>query len=567
MKYVKALAALLCILTLTGCSTQTDTSAPTEPVTETAAETEALTGPETEAPTETVIPAPPPLSEKAAAWLYDTLVPQYGLSGLTSYDAAQPTPKSAQGVVSALERDFTGDGTPDLLIVRQDAQACILDLYTPTGESYALADSCTCLAAENTPAPVVSLSVHDSLLLVSTTTDNGHKNDDPAPYYQRYTVLSAADGSFAETAVLQYVSEKLSGENQRTYDFYINGKLQSPASDYYAQFTQYAQASLDALREGGIRIPDTEVMTDMIASGQIIRIVSGMFQEQQDIMRHDYFTDSIVTAIDFTALQREQNASTPEEIAYRFLRTDLIPAYGLSDSYATYDLAHHQEKGISPEFPHNAQGIISALVTDLTGDDKPELLTVRAERTSLIIDWYRIGNDTCTLAASRELNTLLPYLYLQDGRLLLLSDYGTDETHNGMDITALSLTENGLKETLHLVQSCTPDKESLTIDGEEYAAAPDVFDADKAAMLVQEALDRAGICYDSEPPYFGHYCYMPIKLSDSWLILSPGGAGAYRDVNFWDRTRLHERLLGLSRLDTPLYDPSQISTSKPDTAS
>ncbi|MCR4643944.1 MAG: hypothetical protein K5695_00855 [Oscillospiraceae bacterium] len=563
MKKAKILAAMLCALTLTGCSTQTATSAPTEPVTEPMTEATAAATETADTVPIAEIPAPPQLSEKAAAWHYDALVPQYGLSELTSYEEEQVPPGSAQGIVSAVERDFTEDGTPDLLVVRQDAQACILDLYTPMDDSYTLSDSYTCCMAENTPAPIVSISAQDSLLLVSTITKTECENGDPDTHYRRYAVLIAADGTFVETAVLQFVSKKLPGDNQRTDNYYINGKLQTfTADNYHEQFIQTAQASLDALRSGGIRIPDTEVMTDLTNLWHIVRIVSGMIQEQEDIMRHDYASSNTIAAVDFTGLQREQTASTPEEIAYRFVRSDLIPAYGLSDCYATFDLANHQDKGIAPEIPHDAQGIISALVTDLTGDDQPELLTVRAERTILVIDWYRIGNDTCTLAASRELNTLLPYLYLQDGRLLLLSDYGTDETHNGMDITALSLTENGLKETLHLVQSCTPDKESLTIDGEEYAAAPDVFDADKAAMLVQEALDRAGICYDSEPPYFGHYCYMPIKLSDSWLILSPGGAGAYRDVNFWDRTRLHERLLGRIALNAPLYVPPEGSSSK-----
>lgn len=516
------------------------------------------------------VPSAPLLSEQAADYLHDTLVPQYGLSELSPYDAAQAPPESAQGILSAAEQDFTGDGTPDLLVVRQDEAGCLLELYIRTNDGYALTDIYPCVAAENIPAAVVNVSAQDDLLLVSAKTKPDYTIDDPAPHYQRFAVLSTADGSFAETAVLQYVSEKLAGDPEhRTGDFFINGKLQAPGEgNIHEQFAQQAQASLDALRSGGVRIPDTEILTDMYMTGQIIRIVSGMIPEQRDMMRHDYTTTNTVTAVDFTGLERQQSASTPEEVAYRFLRSRLIPVYGLSDSHATFDLAHHQEKGLALEYPHDAQGIVSAHVTDLNGDGSPELLTVRAERTSLVIDWYRIGDDTCTWAASRKLAGILPRIYLQDGLLILNSYTETNDSYT-TELSALRLTDDGLEEALHIVQQSTPDKESLSINGEEISAEPDALDADMAEQLVREALDNAGIRFESaeyyiasEQPYDYPCNFLSIHIpDDAGALLTHGGFGAYRDVYFSDHTRLHLRLLGEWTLDAPLWNPLSSASS------
>ena len=536
---MKPFLPLLLALALTGCSAGTERSTPdavpeTVPVADVTAGETAEVPAVTEAPTEK--PTAPP--SEAMRYLQDALVPLYGLSELTPYSPKQAPPASALGILSAVEQDFTGDGTPDLLIVRQDETACLLDLYTRTGADYDLAYSYTCCSAADQPAALVHLSQQDDLLLV-----NGSD-----ALHRRYAVLRATDSGFEETAVLGYArSEDYSNVSYTINDVPQELKMDQPGvEDRLSPFGELAAHSCDALRSGGVRIPETEALTDISYSSNAIRTVSGMIQEQKDIFRHDlsdrFSDDSTAFGIDFTGLPREQAADSPEKIARRFLRTELIPAWGLSDPGATYDLAWHEDRGIEPELPHDAQGIVGAFVQDFGGT--PVLLTIRAERTTLVLDSYRIGDNTCTPLASRTLPGCATRIYRQ-GDLLLADHFRNGTNSYTAELTALRLTADGLEDVLHIVQSDTPGKETLLIDGAEVMTAADVLDPDSVKGTVQAALGKAGIrCEDvsyliaSELPYEASCDMLVFTLSDEDSILTLGGFGAYRDVWLEDKTGL-----------------------------
>ena len=521
------------------------------------------------------------LSDRAANYLYETLVPQYGMSDLPHHragdesDALLPVPESAQGILSAVEYDFTGDGSSDLLTARQDETACILELYTLSGASYQPAGSYVCHTGEDTPTYLAQISAQDGLLLIRPQNRLHALNDDTEDYLDRFTVLKADSAGFSESAVLEQIIKYRPGSEPRiTFHYKINGSEPIAASDYVdlEDFEQVVRQSNDVLRSAGVRIPDAAVLTTNYRATNVIPTVLGMIQEQHDILRHIYENGHSTVCIDFTGLQRELPASTPEEIAYRYLRTDLIPAYGLSDLYATFYFPDDTESSTERQLPYTAQGIIGALVRDLTGDGIPELMTIRAERTCLVIDFYRIQDGTCIPLTSRTVQNLQPKIALQNGQLLIEQYTAAGATYT-TDLTVLRLTDTGTEETLHIFYSDSPERESFTIDGTETAGAHDSFDQDEVTQLVQQALERVGLRCEYERN--GVHCdvihYVPGKeraysslyfdFSGSGQLLSMGGFGAWLDAYYSDYTEMQRYFLGEAAADGLGDDPPESSSA------
>lgn len=163
MKPIRFTPLLLTLLLLTGCGKTAPqpaedeeddiivlTDAPTETTEEeTEATTELPTETETEAP-ETTEAAPLFDDPEEQLWynIREVLIPEYGLSDTDYFDPEQgekiiAPPESTQGIISACVRDFFGDETPELLLIRSEGYELLCDLYT-------LADDGTCEQVDET---------------------------------------------------------------------------------------------------------------------------------------------------------------------------------------------------------------------------------------------------------------------------------------------------------------------------------------------------------------------------------------------------------------------------------
>lgn len=181
---------LFLALLLTGCSMQTDTSAPESP-------TETLADPAVdslaESPAETESTALPPVDhpeDAAYTFIRDTLIPHYGLSkpwtviqpitykgtGFTCKDL----PAEAHGIISAVVQDFDGNGDPEIVTLMLKHHSFILELYCPFDGTYALCGVYAFLTYWDNVSYNPKLWVQDDLLLMtndSLTCDPAHEQD------------------------------------------------------------------------------------------------------------------------------------------------------------------------------------------------------------------------------------------------------------------------------------------------------------------------------------------------------------------------------------------------------
>ncbi|MCR4644954.1 MAG: hypothetical protein K5695_06040 [Oscillospiraceae bacterium] len=292
-------------------------------------------------------------------------------------------------------------------------------------------------------------------------------------------------------------------------------------------------------------------------------------------------------AVTETVLVTEAPVDDPEEAAYAYIRSTLLPQYGLSatdtllaifvDDYDTE--RRYQWFDHSDPIPAEAQGLIAAAVRDLSGDSVPELVTLRAEDWSLILDAYRIGNDTCTPLGSFTVCTysphedFFPYVWMQDDLLLVESYVGTFsiieqdgyKTNRSDEqlttFTALHVTDNGFEAAVTLTGGYTADKVICTVGDEDLSAAPGEADIDRANALAAEALDALGIRYKKDPPqpFYNYYeapddafCDAEGLAFRSTLSVGPPDGVQYlmtiitwdsrREIEFHDNTQLHKRL-------------------------
>ena len=95
------------------------------------------------------IPTVPPADDPeslAKRFISEVLVLNYGVSESVTFEQvdldgsgnALPPPKVSEGLISAVIRDFTGDGTPELVTVREQDWSYIIDTYTLLDDGYAL---------------------------------------------------------------------------------------------------------------------------------------------------------------------------------------------------------------------------------------------------------------------------------------------------------------------------------------------------------------------------------------------------------------------------------------------
>ena len=117
--------------------------------------------------------------------------------------------------------------------------------------------------------------------------------------------------------------------------------------------------------------------------------------------------------------------------AYTYIRDELIPLYGLSDlqpfASICWDYNAPEVGALAP--PAETQGIISAVTADVTGDDSPELLTIRADGLDYVLEWYSMDGETVNLLGSYSVSGggatafVTPIISLKNGRVIVYTDF------------------------------------------------------------------------------------------------------------------------------------------------
>ena len=205
---MKRFLTILLAVFLTGCSTASPAPDPTEvPVPMTSASVTEITDgsqpvPTTELP---VIPTVPPADDPesmAKRFLCDVLVPNYGISQDVTFEQVSegglgevlPPPSAAEGIISAVVRDFTGDDTPELVTVREKDWSYILDSYTLLDDGYALSGTYTICTGDDMTLHFPKVSIRDGHILV-------RQNWFAVPGYSRYgnglTILGVSQHGFS----------------------------------------------------------------------------------------------------------------------------------------------------------------------------------------------------------------------------------------------------------------------------------------------------------------------------------------------------------------------------------
>ncbi|MBR3629510.1 MAG: hypothetical protein IKN55_03450 [Oscillospiraceae bacterium] len=190
-------------------------------------------------------------------------------------------------------------------------------------------------------------------------------------------------------------------------------------------------------------------------------------------------------------------AADPEEIAYRFLSEELIPADGLSDlqHYLAIDweLASPTCGELVP--PQSTQGIISAAVEDFSGDGVPELLTVVSRGYRIDLDFYTIADDTCRMIGSYSIESsqsvnITPEISIKNGKVIV--EYSSMAlpgcSSYGNAFIALSATDGGINTLCELSGFRVPGSMTLNVNGSvKLDVAVDEMEDDNSHPDIEQA--------------------------------------------------------------------------------
>ncbi|MCR4644953.1 MAG: hypothetical protein K5695_06035 [Oscillospiraceae bacterium] len=529
----------------------------------------------------------------AMRYLREELIPEYGMSDLSAFraigdGAVLPPPDAAQGILSAVAYDFTADGKPDLLTVRQENFACILDLYTPAGKTYEPYASYICCTGDSTHAPWVHVYTQDDRIIIRSEI-TGISTD--FAWYDTLTVLHAENGSFTEDAVLALDSHR-EQDDGTVRRLYVNGEERTAPE----RLSQETDACLTALQDAGLRLREDAPVPEDYEAFLTIAMAADAIDRMTDIMQYDCYTNyyalngAYAAYIDYTALPRDfAPASSPEETAYRYVKNELFPAYGMSEQGSFPSKRARWDNETLLRYPDAAQGILSAVVQDFNGDGAPELLTARADDWSVILDFYRIGDDTCAPLASYTVCTndpahyATPQLYVLGDRILLYNVAGAvigGDARLSYTGTLLHLTEQGVAEQTLFDGAFDPHECRVTAAGKTLTAPWGELDLEEGTALVRQALQDAGIVPPEYTAVFVNgITFSPRAADGAFAVLATGSCFNHEPYfAFTDGTFLHEKLTGKMPLTltlaeaneeqrreaaAPLYDTSS-SDTEPD---
>ena len=526
MKKARFLTALLLALALTGCSAQPDPAQPSATEAPAVQETEALT----EAPAETEAVTETP-EEAAYRFIRDELVPKYGLAEPNAVFAQrkltddgfsewQQLPDSVQGIHSAVLRDFNGDGTLEMVIVRIEGMKLICEVYVLVGDTYTLRGSLPTTYRETNLDFAPGIFLQDDLLVLQNTfayqesPDLAHDRLYRAPkdvyeIDELWTSFEAQRLTEDDSYISVFFSyDRDEGVDKMYYNFdhgdtidldphetaaedivpLVEQKLQAAGVRYDS--VDYHQAEKPAgFKRLDITLTDAEPVWE-------IRNVEGT--DQQWFQDHTHLYEKLTgesAAEAPTAAPTE--AADPQDIAYRFIRDELIPQEGLSDLQPYLAIDWEMASPTCGELvpPQSTQGIISAAVEDFSGDGVPELLTVVSRGYRIDLDFYTIADDTCLMIGSYSIESsqsvdITPEISIKNGKVIVeyssLALPGCSSYGNAF--IALSTTDGGINTLCELSGFRVPGSVSLNVNGSVQLNYSDTENTDPQPDIEQAAM-------------------------------------------------------------------------------
>ncbi|MCR4644955.1 MAG: hypothetical protein K5695_06045 [Oscillospiraceae bacterium] len=248
-----------------------------------------------------------------------------------------------------------------------------------------------------------------------------------------------------------------------------------------------------------------------------------------------------------------------EAIAYKFIRDELSSSEGLSDlqpyTAINWDMASPECGELAP--PKSTQGIIGAVVEDLSGDGAPELLVICSRGYRIDLDFYKITDETCLMIGSYSIDggqraDHVPQISMKNGKVIVedsamvlpgCSSYG----HS---VTVLAATDGGYETLCELSGFRSPGSMTLNVHGsvtldlgvEEMNDDNEHPDVEEAA---RQCLQDAGL----DPVYLKagwpddrDLCYGIFADFDGTELLFDTTSNEDSVVQFNDHTGLREKL-------------------------
>lgn len=195
-------------------------------------------------------------------------------------------------------------------------------------------------------------------------------------------------------------------------------------------------------------------------------------------------------------------ADDPESLAKRFISEVLVPNYGVSES-VTFEQVDLDGSGNALPPPKASEGLISAVIRDFTGDGTPELVTVREQDWSYIIDTYTLLDDgyalggTHTICTGYDASLYFPEVAIKDDHILVRQSWvgvpGYSRYGNGL--TILGVTDHGFKVQGDFWGARYPGELSFSVNSRDftYEEGSDTYDPIDFCQTAAETLDGLGM--------------------------------------------------------------------------
>ncbi|MBQ4465656.1 MAG: hypothetical protein II916_06815 [Oscillospiraceae bacterium] len=282
-------------------------------------------------------------------------------------------------------------------------------------------------------------------------------------------------------------------------------------------------------------------------------------------------TEPETTETEEPATESLRKFDDPAEQIYYNLREVLAPEFGISDT--DYFDPEDGEPAL------RTQGIISAHVQDLFGDDTPELILIRSAKQELLCELYILNDDgACELvdqnvfSVSEDDRISKPSVSIAGEHLIVRDAYygtsGTDDS--GTTIRVLDITSGGFTESAYagMVQSEREFQLEYTDgdsgDRETIDYSPTSFDYDEISYTVREVLENAGLDVATVQASYPGGIIFEINAEVSgeellFMVDTVPDSGTF----FLDHTELREVLSGRKPAEAKTVTPTE-STEETD---
>ena len=185
------------------------------------------------------------------------------------------------------------------------------------------------------------------------------------------------------------------------------------------------------------------------------------------------FTNSIEATGESTIIEIPEKYSETEKMYYSYIGEKMLPEYGLAslDEFTPLESA---VVSLEREVPEQSFGIVSADISDYTGDGVPDMLTVIYDESETSYDWriqlycyddrgvYMIDEYVDPYGKYCSFNETYFSLQKVSGRLVLHSDYTTIEGRTS-DYTILGTSEKGFTEETAEIDIIFDNPEQITL--------------------------------------------------------------------------------------------------------